>query len=417
MAKSVEIGRSKRPGVKGLLKQGHTIILLGTGGVGKTTIAGALGLASARLGRSTAVITIDPARRLQEALGLRRLDGRPTRIDKRRLERAGLDPELGLFAMVLDVKRQWDALVERFIADPATRERILANRFYRTLAGQLAGSDAYAALEQLYDVQSSGRFQVAIVDTPPAAHAFEFIQAPGRMARLLESGAARLFSATPWLPGSGFTLRLASRAARLVIDELERFTGTEVLSSMADFFTSAAAATGALAERFRKAEAMLRSPTVHFVIVTTAEPDRLRHARELIDELAREGLSPAAIVINRFLDEEAWAAPADDRLAADFVLSPADRDPELEAAIGYLESYQRGLRAAADRVERFASELPDPVGLAAAPELTIGVGDLAALKTIATRVTEAEMPMVRARERSTPSRRRSPRARRKAKPE
>ncbi len=420
VADSAEYGRVRHPGVKEFLKEGHTIILLGTGGVGKTTIAGALGLASAGLGRSTAVITIDPARRLREALGLRHLDDRPTRIDKHRLERAGLDPGLKLFAMVLDVKRQWDALVERFIADPAARERILANRFYRTLAGQLAGSEAYAALEQLYDLHGSGRFQTAIVDTPPAAHAFEFIQAPRRMAGLLESQAARLFSAAPSIPGSGLALRFAGRAARFVMDELERFTGTEVLSSIADFFASAAAATGALADRFRKAEAMLRSPTVHFMIVTTAEPDRLSHARELIEELASEGLSPAAIIVNRFLDQEAWDEPAHDRAAA-MPVSPlaglrgaARRDPELRSTIEYLENYQRGLAAAAARVERFARELPEHIGLAAAPELAIEVADLSALKTIAACLTEAQAPLGRA---TRPEHAGAARAKRKSKPE
>src|SRR5262249_33531248 len=160
------------------------------------------------------------AQRLRDALGLRRLGDRPTRIDARRLRRAGLDPALGLHAMVLDVKRQWDAMVERFVTDRRARERILANRFYRRLAGQLAGSDAYAALEALYDLHDEARFEVTIVETPPHAHAFEFIQAPGRMARLLESGAARLFASAASLPGSGLALRFASRAARRLMDEI-----------------------------------------------------------------------------------------------------------------------------------------------------------------------------------------------------
>jgi len=393
VAESSKFEASARPGIKDFLKTGHTIILLGTGGVGKTTVAAALGIASAKSGKNTAVITIDPARRLREALGLRRLGDRPTRIDSRRLARAGLDPELALFAMVLDVKRQWDVMVERFVTDRAARERILANQFYRRLAGQLAGSDAYAALEALYDLHDESRFEVAIVDTPPAAHAFEFIQAPGRMARLLESGTARLFSSAAALPGTGLALRFASRAARRVMDELERFTGTEVLSSMADFFTSAAAATGAMAERLRKAERMLRSPTVHFVIVTTAEPDRLSHARELAHELAGEGLAAAAIVVNRFLDEEAWAMRAGGRDGAAIpagLRSAANRDPELGRAVDYLEHYQRGLDAAALRVEEFARDLPEEIAIAAAPELSIEAADLAMLKTIAERLTQAD---------------------------
>ncbi len=410
---------SGQDGIKECLRTGHTIILLGTGGVGKTTIAAALGIASATLGNRTAVITIDPARRLRDALGLRRLGDRPTRIDPRRLARAGLDPRLALFAMVLDVKHQWNAMVERFIADRATRERILANRFYRTLAGQLAGSDAYAALEALYDLHEKSRFEVTIVDTPPAAHAFEFIQAPGRMARLLDSGAARLFSSASAFPGSRLAFRFASRASRRVIEELERFTGTDVLSSLADFFTSAAAATGAMVERFRKAERMLRSSTVHFVIVTTAEPDRLSHARELTEELTGEGLSSAAIVINRFLDEEASAIRAngcDGAMMASGFRDASKRDPEIGRAIDYLEDYQRRLNTTAARVGEFMRKLPDEVAVAAAPELAIETADLAMLRTIAEHLTGADSTIVGTANPDT-SRKRSARTRRKSKPE
>jgi anion-transporting ArsA/GET3 family ATPase len=419
VAESSKSRTSERNGIKQCLKAGHTVILLGTGGVGKTTIAAALGIASATVGNHTAVITIDPARRLRDALGLRRLGYRPTHIDPRRLARAGLDPGLALFAMVLDVKHQWNAMVEGFIADRATRERILANRFYRMLAGQLAGSDAYAALEALYDLHEKSRFEVTIVDTPPAAHAFEFIQAPGRMARLLDSGAARLFSSASAFPGSRLAFRFASRASRRVMEELERFTGTEVLSSIADFFTSAAAATGAMVERFRKAERMLRSSTVHFVIVTTAEPDRLSHARELTEELAGEGLSSAAIVINRFLDEEASDIGANGRDGAMMPSGFRDaskRDPEVRRAVDYLEDYQRRLNMTAARVGEFIRELPDDVAIAAAPELAIETADLAMLRTIAEHLTQADSMSIGMAKPNT-LRRRAARTGRKSKPE
>ncbi len=177
--------------VKELLKQGSTIILLGPGGVGKTTVAAALGIAAARARLDTAMITVDPARRLRDALGLERLTAQPTRIDSRRLAAAGLDPRLKLSAMVLDVKRAWDGLVERFVKTQAARDRILKNPFYRSLTEQFAGAEAYAALEQLYELHCAARFDFEIVDTPPAAHAFEFIQAPAHLIRLLDSRAAR----------------------------------------------------------------------------------------------------------------------------------------------------------------------------------------------------------------------------------
>jgi anion-transporting ArsA/GET3 family ATPase len=394
VADEAKFGASGRPGIRKFLRAGHTIILLGTGGVGKTTVAGALGIAAAEAGIRTGVITIDPARRLRDALGLRRLGDRPTRIEARRLARAGLDPRLELFAMVLDVRRQWDAMVDRLVSDPAARATIRQNRFYRRLAGQLAGSDAYAALEALHDLHETERFGVAIVDTPPAAQAFDFIQAPGRMARLLDSGAARLFSSAAAIPGSRLALGFAGRAARRVIDELERFTGIETLSSIAEFFTAAASASNALIDRFRKAEAMLRAPTVHFVIVTTAELDRLNHARELIGELRSAGLAPAAVVINRFLDPEAWEARgATSRVSTPAALrSAANHDPELRAALEHLENYRRGLNAAAARVADFARGLPGAMALAAAPALSGAAADLMALRTIGAYLSGGKTP-------------------------
>jgi anion-transporting ArsA/GET3 family ATPase len=142
--------------VKDLLKPRSVLVVLGSGGVGKTTIAAALGIAAATARLRTAVITVDPARRLRDALGLPRLGGKPTRIDARRLRAAGLDPALKLSAMMLDVKGEWDAMVTAHVADPAIRRRILNNAFYQSLSTRFAGSDAYAALEALHDLHETG---------------------------------------------------------------------------------------------------------------------------------------------------------------------------------------------------------------------------------------------------------------------
>src|SRR6516165_10138015 len=196
--------------------------MLGSGGVGKTTMAAALGLAAAREGLNTALITVDPARRLREALGLERLSAQPTKLDRRRLRTAGLDGSIRLSAMMLDVKGTWNAMVEEFVKSPEVRARILGNPFYRSLTQQFAGAEAYAALEQLDRLRRSGQFDIAIVDTPPAAHAFEFFEAPRYLVRLLDSPAARwLF--TPDAALSRNALTITSRAARFVIAQLETF--------------------------------------------------------------------------------------------------------------------------------------------------------------------------------------------------
>jgi anion-transporting ArsA/GET3 family ATPase len=385
--------------VKQLLKQGSTIILLGPGGVGKTTVAAALGIAAAREGHDTGMITVDPARRLRDALGLERLSAEPTRIDSRRLAAAGLDSRLKLSAMVLDVKGAWDGLVARFVKTADARERILKNPFYRSLTEQFAGAEAYAALEQLYDLHCAARFDFKVVDTPPAAHAFEFIQAPAHLIRLLDSRAARwLF--IPYAAAGKTVLGLANRAARFVVGQLEQFAGMRTLTSISEFFGAAAEAADSIVDRFRKVDAMLHAPDVHFVLVTTTEEDRLREAHELVAQMETEGLHLGAIVLNRMLDERTFdallAAPrrmppalAEIPTLRDALEHDGSPDSRLDSILRYLEDYGANQRGEIERAARFARDLPTRVELAIAPEITIGVRDLKALAKVASILSES----------------------------
>ena len=379
--------------MKQLLKKGSILILLGTGGVGKTTVAAALGLAAAENQLDTALITVDPARRLREALGLSRLGGTPTRISERALQSAGLPPNLKLSAMQLDVKGAWDAMVERFAKLPATRKKILDNPFYKNLTEEYAGSEAYAALQQLYDLHQAATFDIEIVDTPPAAHAFEFLQAPARLARLLDSRAARwLF--TPSLSAGRLAMRIANTAARFVIRELERFAGGNVLSTISDFFEAASEAVDAMIDRLHKTETLLHSREVRFILVTTAEEDRMRRARELIAEMEAEGLTLSAIVINRFLDEETWSevmkhpgaepSPMNGiRKLRSSMKSDSEAGRGLNGVVDFLEEYRTRAIDDIARVEHFVRELSSKVTVAIAPEIEVGVRDLAALARVA----------------------------------
>ncbi|MGC1676865.1 MAG: ArsA-related P-loop ATPase [Candidatus Binataceae bacterium] len=380
--------------MKDLLKQGSIVIVLGTGGVGKTTVAAALGIAGAQANLDCALITVDPARRLRDALGVAQLGGSPTRLSPRHLRSAGLDPALALSAMMLDAKGVWDGIVERFAADPTARKRILDNPFYQSLSAEFAGAEAFAALQQLYDLHQSGDFALEIVDTPPAAHAFEFLEAPARFTRLLDSRTARwLF--TPSLSAGWLAVKVASNAARFVMRELERFAGGNVLSTIAEFFAAASETVDAVVDRLRKTEALMRSPAVRFVMVTTAEEDRLRQARDLIGEMKREKLKLSAIVINRFLDEHSWQEAAHNprhalaHLDAILPLAAAKSSarPGCAALARDLAQYRIRTLVQIGRVAQFARELPEEVELSVAPELGIGVPDLRALALVAGYVT------------------------------
>jgi anion-transporting ArsA/GET3 family ATPase len=385
--------------LKDLLTKGSIPILLGTGGVGKTTIAAALGLAGAIANLDTAVITVDPAPRLRDALGLQRLGGAPTPIGAKQLRAAGLDPTLKLSAMMLDVKGAWDAVVERFVADPHIRRRIHDNPFYQSLTAEFAGSEAFAALQQLYDLHQAARFELEVVDTPPASHSFEFLQSPARMIRLLDSRTARwLF--TPSLSAGRLAMKLASEAARFVVRELERFAGGHVLSTISDFFAAMAESMDAIVDRLHKTEALLHSDAVRFVLVTTPERDRLAQARELVTEMDAAGLRLSAIVINRFLDERTWSALADSSADAlghlaeiSELRSEASRGANsadgaeapdgLGRLIRHFEEYSARTLDEIERVGRFAHGLPDGIELAFAPEVDAGVRDLSALARVA----------------------------------
>ena len=379
--------------MKDLLTKGSIPILLGTGGVGKTTIAAALALAGASANLNTAVITVDPSERLRDALGLARLGGQPTRIGARQLAAAGLDAHLQLSAMMLDVSGAWDAIVERFVADPATRRKVFDNPFYKSLTAEFAGADAFAALQRLYDLHQTGAFELEVVDTPPASHSFEFLQTPARMIRLLDSRTARwLF--TPSLSAGRIAMKVASEAARFVVREIERFAGSNVLSTITDFFAAMAESMDAIVDRLQKTEALLHSPAVKFVMVTTAEPDRIRQARELLSQMDAEGLKLSAIVINRFLDERTWSAVAD---SAGRPLSHLAEISELRASVArdgveangfgrmvhHFEEYRERTLGEIERVAAFARDLPKGVKLAIAPEIEAGVRDLAALSRVA----------------------------------
>ena len=383
--------------MKDLLTKGSIAILLGTGGVGKTTIAAALALAGASANLNTAVITVDPSERLRDALGLDHLGGQPTRIGARQLAAAGLDPHLQLSAMMLDVTGAWDAIVERFVADPATRRRVFDNPFYKSLTAEFAGSEAFAALQRLYDLHQAGAFELEVVDTPPASHSFEFLQTPARLIRLLDSRTARwLF--TPSLSAGRIAMKVASEAARFVVRELERFAGNNVLSTITDFFGAMAESMDGIIDRLQKTEALLRSPAARFVMVTTAEPDRIRQARELLGQMESEGLKLSAIVINRFLDETTWTAVADSGARP---LSHLAEISELRASlpkdgakangfgrlVNHFEQYRERTLGEIERVAAFARELPKGVKLAIAPEIEAGVRDLAALSRVAGYVT------------------------------
>ncbi len=272
------------------------VICLGPGGVGKTTIGAALALEAAASGRAVDVMTIDPAPRLLDTLGLESHSAAP-----RDVPLTGLNSRRGgrLRALRLDPKRMFDRLVERYAPSPAARDAILADRIYRGLSGALAGVADYMAAEQLLDLRRDGISDLIVLDTPPAQEALDFLDAPRRMLELLSSRALALLGASREMRRG--PLGIFDVAARAVLAAFDRLTGLHLLADVQTFVRSFDGMYAGFAERATEAQALVRAPTSRIVLITTAEPERVEQTREFVSSLNQSGFRIGALVVNRVM--------------------------------------------------------------------------------------------------------------------
>jgi len=276
--------------------QRSVIVTVGTGGVGKTTLAAAIGLEAAALGRRTLVLTIDPARRLAQALGVQSLGHEPQQIPADRI--GGDSPRGALFAMMLDTKRTFDEIVARWISDPERRRTLLQNPIYRQLTDALSGSREYSALEKLAEIHCSGEYEFIVLDTPPAAHALDFLDAPRRVLSFLDGGFLEL------LPGPGSALgrtglRWLRFGSELTLRTLERLTGLAFLGDLSEFFSSFDSLLINFRERAERTGKLLRDPACGFVLVAGPDAEQARRAVAFAERLRAEKVHLAGLVVNR----------------------------------------------------------------------------------------------------------------------
>ncbi len=282
----------------------RVILCVGSGGVGKTTTSAAIATCAARRGRRTAVLTVDPAQRLKDALGLGTLDGKPRRVP--------LDGSSGhLDAMLLDVKRTFDELVIGLATAPEQAQRILDNRLYQNLSGTLAGTAEYMAVETVYRLAEEGDYDLLVVDTPPSRHAVDFLDAPRRLLALLDSRAfAIMKDPTSILPAAGS--RLAHLVLSGVLRGLERFTGIGLVREIGEFIGLIEGLTAALHERVAGTAALLRSEATALVLVSAPEPRLTSETAELASALGRVGLTVDGVIVNRALPRATFGSAAAD---------------------------------------------------------------------------------------------------------
>jgi anion-transporting ArsA/GET3 family ATPase len=270
-----------------LVDERHLLVCCGSGGVGKTTTAAALAERAAARGRRAVVVTIDPARRLADALGLAgELTNEAVRI-------AGPWPG-ELWAVMLDTKGTFDGLVRRYAAGPAQAERILTNPFYRNISTALSGTQEYMAGEKLFELNQDERFELVVVDTPPTRNALDFLDAPGRLTRFLDH---RLYRALMMPTRVG--LRVANVAAQAFLRTVSKVVGTEVLTDAIGFFQAFDGMEEGFKARAAAVDELLRSQTTGYVLVAAPREDAVREATFFLERLTGMGLQSAGLVVNR----------------------------------------------------------------------------------------------------------------------
>lgn len=271
-----------------LIEHRSVLVCCGSGGVGKTTTAAALGMAAAQMGRRAAVVTIDPARRLADALGLAGLTNDPQLVAL-----PGTVPGT-LSALMLDTKATFDDLVRRESRDADQAEQIFANRFYRNISSSLSGTQEYMAMEKVHELTSHGQFDVVVIDTPPTRNALDFLTAPRRLTRLLDNTLFRILMA----PGRG-AMRLVGAAAQTLLKPLSRVVGGEVVGDAIDFFQ----AFDGMEEGFRRRAVetldLLHASSTAWVLVTSPRPEAVDEAVFFAKALGQTGITVAAVVANR----------------------------------------------------------------------------------------------------------------------
>jgi anion-transporting ArsA/GET3 family ATPase len=269
-----------------LTRDAGIILCTGSGGVGKTTTAAVLALQGARHGRKAVVVTIDPARRLADALGLEGLSNEPSPIDG--------DWPGELWAMMLDPKSTFDALVTKYSSDPDQAQRILANRFYRNISGALSGTQEYMAMEKLYELHEEWDFDLVVVDTPPTRHALDFLDAPRRLTRFLDHRLYRLLMA----PTRGI-VRAVNVAAQAFLRTVTKVVGGEAVEDAIAFFQAFEGMEAGFKERAHRVLDLLNDPTTAFVLVASPRRDTVEEAQFFADRLHESDIPVRALIVNR----------------------------------------------------------------------------------------------------------------------
>ncbi|WIX81240.1 ArsA family ATPase [Amycolatopsis carbonis] len=358
--------------------ESRVIVCCGSGGVGKTTTAAALALRAAERGRQTVVLTIDPARRLAQALGLRELGNHP-----RQVQVEGFEPKGELWAMMLDMRRTFDDMV-RVHAGPERAEQLLQNPFYQTISTSFSGTQEYMAMEKLGQLAATDDWDLIIVDTPPSRSALDFLDAPTRLSSALDGRMIRLLTGPAKAGGWGLR-KVVSAGFSMFAKAVSTIIGGQLLADASAFMQAFDSMFGGFRERARKTAELLRSSGTSFLVIAAPEPDALREASYFVERLAGESMPLAGLVANRTHPVLA-SLSASEAIAAAESLQKGDTSAPLAEAVLRLHADRVALAERENRLlARFTKAHPE-VPLVRVPALAGDVHDLEGLRDIGTKL-------------------------------
>ena len=343
----------------------RVIVCCGSGGVGKTTTSAALAVRAAERGRTVVVLTIDPAKRLAQALGLKILGNEPDGVGEDGGE---------LHAMMLDMRRTFDEMVEAH-AEPGRAEKILANPFYQTISTSFSGTQEYMAMEKLGQLAATEKWDLIVVDTPPSRSALDFLDAPQRMSKFLDGRMIRLLSAPARAGGRGLR-KIVGTGFTLFAKAVSTILGGQMLADASAFVQAFDTMFGGFRERATATYELLRSPGTAFLVVAAPEPDALREAAYFVDRLSTEEMPLAGLVLNRTHPVLADLSASQARAAADGL-----RGAPLAAAVLRLHADRVDLAAREERLLARFTKAHGAVPVTRVP-VVASVGDLDGLRAI-----------------------------------
>jgi len=368
-----------------LINTKRILVVMGPGGVGKTTLAATLGLEAARQSRRALVLTIDPAMRLADALGLGNFSaGDHHKLPEDTLCRAGVPAKRPLFVAMLDTGRSLTDLIVREISDPKRQKRILENPFFDRLCHDLAGSREYAAMEEIHHLHTRGEYDLLIVDTPPTIHGLDFLEAPDRILDVLEYDSYRWLMRPALLTGK-LGLKVLDFSGGYVVRTLSRFTGIRFLKDLAAFIDLFSGLMEGFRQRASALRSILTTDSSAFLLVTTPDPSRSEECRYLNRRLSRRHLAPGAVVVNRVTPQPPQL-PAEPELSDKLTRALAEKvDPgDSQAAVTAMLSAHQMLADLAkrdrSRLGELRESLPDHQEVITVPLLEEDVHDIAGLE-------------------------------------